>query len=61
MRVKQWVLSVAAVLAVFTTTPALATSSCGNRSDLGEGPKLTILGLTDDQRLVGFGSVIPIV
>jgi len=59
MRVKQWVLSVAAVLAVFTTTPALATSSCGNRSDLGEGPKLIILGLTEDQRLVRFRECDP--
>ena len=59
MRVKHWVLSVAAVLAVFTTTPAIATSSCGNRSDLGEGPRLTILGLTEDQRLVQFRECNP--
>lgn len=59
MRVKQWVLSVAAVLAVCTTTPAVASSSCGNRSDLGEGSKLTILGLTDDQRLVRFRECDP--
>ena len=48
----------AAVLAVCTTTPAIA-SSCGNRSDLGEGSKLTILGLTDDQRLVRFRECDP--
>jgi Domain of unknown function (DUF4394) len=59
MSVKHWVLSVAAVLAVFTTTPALATSSCGNRSDLGEGRRLTILGLTQDQRLVQFRECNP--
>lgn len=59
MSVKQWILSVAAVLAVCTTTPAIASSSCGNRSDLGEGSKLTILGLTDDQRLVWFRECDP--
>jgi hypothetical protein len=58
MSVKHWILSVAAVLAVCTTTPAIA-SSCGNRSDLGEGSKLTILGLTDDQRLVRFRECDP--
>ncbi len=52
MSVKQWVLTVAAVLAVLTTTPALANSLCGNRFDLGRGPRLTILGLTSDQGVV---------
>ena len=59
MNVKYWVLSVAAVLAAFATTPALATSSCGNRSDLGEGRRLTIIGLTMDQRLVQFRECNP--
>ena len=59
MNVKYWVLSVAAVLAAFATTPALATSSCGNRSDLGEGRRLTIIGLTTDQRLVQFRECNP--
>jgi hypothetical protein len=59
MSIKHWVLSVAAVLAVLTTTPALATSSCGNRSDQGEGSRLTILGLTYDQWLVQFRECDP--
>ena len=59
MRVKHWVLSVAAILAVLTTTPAIATTSCGNRADLGPGPRLTILGLTQDQRLVQFRECNP--
>jgi Domain of unknown function (DUF4394) len=59
MSVKHWVLSAAAVLAVCTTTPALATSSCGSRSDLGEGRRLTVLGLTEDQRLVQFRECNP--
>ena len=49
MDVKQWVLTVAAVLAVLTTTPALASSLCGNRFDLGRGRRLIILGLRADQ------------
>jgi hypothetical protein len=59
MSVKHWVLSVAAVLAVLTTTPAIATSSCGNRSDQGEGSRLTILGLTYEQWLVQFRECDP--
>jgi hypothetical protein len=59
MRVKHWVLNVAAVLAAFATTPALATSSCGNRSDLGEGRRLTIIGLTAEQQLVQFRECNP--
>ena len=60
MRIKYWVLSIAAILAVLTTTPATATSpSCGNRADLGPGPRLTILALTMDQRLVQFQECNP--
>jgi hypothetical protein len=59
MRIKHWVLSVAAILAVLTTTPAIATTSCGNRADLGPGPRLTILALTMDQRLVQFRECNP--
>jgi Domain of unknown function (DUF4394) len=59
MRIKHWVLSVAAILAVLTTTPAIATTSCGNRSDLGRGTRLTILALTQDQRLVQFRECNP--
>ena len=59
MRIKHWVLSVAAILAVLTTTPAIATTSCGNRADLGQGPRLTILALTQDQRLVQFRECNP--
>ena len=59
MSVKHWILGAAAVLAVFATTPAIASSSCGNRSDQGEGPKLTILALTNDQRLVQFRECNP--
>jgi hypothetical protein len=59
MRGKLWVLSVAAVLMWLTITPAMATSSCGYRSDLSRGPRLTILGLTADQRLVQFQECQP--
>ena len=60
MRIKHWVLSVAAILAVLTTTPATATSPlCGNRAESWPGPRLTILGLTQDQRLVQFGECNP--
>jgi hypothetical protein len=59
MRIKHWVLSVAAILAVLTTSPAAATTSCGNRFDLGQGPRLTILALTMDQRLVQFRECNP--
>src|SRR5262245_23552346 len=59
MSVKRWLLSVATVLAVLSTTPALATSSCGNRSGQGEGSRLTILGLTYDQWLVQFRECDP--
>ena len=59
MKVKPWVLIVAAVLIVLTTTPAMASSSCGNRDDLGRGSRLIILGLTKDQRLVQFRECRP--
>jgi hypothetical protein len=59
MRVKLWVLSAAVVLMLLTITPSMATSSCGNRPDLGRGPRLTILGLTADQRLVQFRECQP--
>jgi hypothetical protein len=43
-------------------SPAAATdqdSSCGRRSDFGRTPRLTILGLTADQRLVKFNECRP--
>jgi Domain of unknown function (DUF4394) len=54
MKIMVWILMVVAVMAVLTTTPAAADSLCGNRADLVRGPRLTILGLTADQRLVSF-------
>jgi Domain of unknown function (DUF4394) len=59
MKVKPWVLAVAAVVMVLTTTSAMASQSCGNRADLGRGSRLTILGLTQDQRLVQFRECNP--
>ena len=54
MKIMVWMLMVVAVMAMLTTTPAAADSLCGNRADLVRGPRLTILGLTADQRLVSF-------
>ena len=59
MKVKQWVLTVAAVLVVLTATSAMARGVCGGRFDLGRGPKLTILALTADHRLVQFRECSP--
>jgi hypothetical protein len=59
MKVKPWVLTVAAVLIVLTITSAMASQSCGNRSSLGQGPRLTVLALTMDQRLVQFQECNP--
>jgi hypothetical protein len=63
MAVKQWMLGVVALVGVFTTTPALATSFCGDRlksgGPLGRGPLLTIIGLTADQQLVTFRECRP--
>jgi hypothetical protein len=59
MKVKQWVLIVAAVLVVLTATSAMARGVCGGRFDLGRGPKLTILGLTAEHRLVQFRECSP--
>ena len=52
MKVKHWVLTVAAILVMFTATSALAGGLCGERFNLGRGPQLTVLGLMADQRLV---------
>ena len=52
----------AAVIPFFVASPAAATdrdSSCGQRSDFGRIPRLTILGLTADQRLVKFNECRP--
>jgi Domain of unknown function (DUF4394) len=46
-------------MAVLTTTPAAADSVCGNRADRVRGPRLTILGLTANQRLVSFRECNP--
>ena len=59
MNVKQWAMTVATLLAVLMTSPALAISSCGNRVDIGRGPRLIILGLTADQRLIQFRECTP--
>jgi Domain of unknown function (DUF4394) len=59
MKVKHWVLSVAAALVVLTATSVTASESCGDRVSLGRGPRLTILGLTADQRLVQFRECSP--
>jgi hypothetical protein len=52
----------AAVIPFIVASPAAATdrdSSCGQRSDFGRIPRLTILGLTADQRLVKFNECRP--
>ena len=52
----------AAVTPFIVASPAAATdrdSSCGQRSDFGRTPRLTILGLTADQRLVKFNECRP--
>ena len=59
MKTTVWMLMVAAVMAVLTATPAAADLFCGNRADLIRGPRLTILGLTEDQRLVSFRECNP--
>lgn len=59
MKTMVWILMVVAVMAVLTTTPASADSVCGKRTDLGRGPRLTILGLTEKQRLVSFRECNP--
>ena len=59
MKTMVWILMIVAVMAVLTTTPAVADSVCGNRADLVRGPRLTILGLTADQRLVSFHECYP--
>jgi hypothetical protein len=59
MKVRPWVLAVAAVVTVLTATATMASQSCGNRDDLGRGSRLIILGLTEDQRLVYFRECRP--
>jgi hypothetical protein len=59
MKTTAWVLTVAAVMVVLTITPAAADLFCGNRPDLIRGPRLTIIGLTADQRLVSFRECNP--
>jgi hypothetical protein len=52
----------AAVTPFIVPSPAAATdqdSFCGQRSDFGRTPRLTILGLTADQRLVQFNECRP--
>jgi Domain of unknown function (DUF4394) len=52
----------AMVMPFLVASPAAATdrdSSCGQRSDFGRTPRLTILGLTADQRLVKFNECRP--
>jgi hypothetical protein len=53
---------VATVMPFLVPSPAAATdrdSSCGQRSDFGRTSRLTILGLTADQRLVKFNECRP--
>jgi hypothetical protein len=59
MKVRPWVLTIAAALVVLTAIPAMANSFCGSRNALGRGPQLTIVGLTEDQRLVQFRECSP--
>jgi hypothetical protein len=63
MAVKPWVLAVVALVGVLTTTPAMASSFCGDRLNsggpLGGGRLLTIIGLTADQQLVTFRECLP--
>jgi len=59
VKIKQWGLSFVTALAVLITTPVFAISSCGNRLNLGKGPRLTILALTGAQRLMQFRECTP--
>ena len=59
MKTMVWMLMVAAIMAVLTTTPAAADSVCGKHADRVRGSRLTILGLTADQRLVRFHECYP--
>jgi hypothetical protein len=59
MQARQWVLMAVAVLALFTASPVLADSFCGNRFDIGKGNRLRVFGLTADQRLVRFWECLP--
>jgi Domain of unknown function (DUF4394) len=49
----------AAVTAALATTPAAADFGCGNRADFAKTPRLTVFGLTKDQRLVNFRECNP--
>jgi Domain of unknown function (DUF4394) len=59
MKGRPWVLTVVTALILLTTSWATASSFCGNRLDLGRGPRLLIVGLTADQRLVQFWECNP--
>ena len=55
-----WALTAAAFGALFTTTAAATDNSfCGNRADFPKTPRLTVIGLTSDQRLVRFRECNP--
>ena len=54
MKTMAGLLTVAALTTALATGAAASDTDCGNRDDLAKSPKLTILGLTPDQRLVRF-------
>lgn len=61
MKSMAWTLAAAAIMGMLMTTPAAATSGafCGHRADFLKGPRLVVLGLTADQRLVRFKECTP--
>ena len=54
MRTMAGLLTVAALTAALATGATASDTDCGNRDELAKSRKLTILGLTPDQRLVRF-------
>jgi hypothetical protein len=63
MTMTRWMLGIVALVGLLTTTPAVATSFCGDRLNsggpLGGGRLLTIVGLTAEQQLVAFRECFP--
>ena len=47
------------LLLAFAAAPALAQDTCGNRGDYPQTANLDVVGLTGDQRLVGFKICAP--
>src|SRR5262245_35423817 len=60
IKAARWLTLVAAITPFIVPSPAAATDQdCGRRSDFGRTSRLSILGLTADQRLVKFNECRP--